>query len=68
MNKRTFLTTPEAAKFIGLKPATLEVWRVYGRGPVFLKFGRSVRYDMKDLERWIDDQARTHTGQVEGGR
>ena len=66
--KRQFVTTQEAAEYIGMKPATLEVWRVYGKGPVFRKFGRVVRYEVKDLDKWIDDQARTHTGQANQGQ
>jgi hypothetical protein len=58
MQKRTFLTTPEAAAILRIRPSTLEVWRCYGKGPAYLKFGRSVRYDQKTLEAWIDGQGR----------
>ena len=42
--------TPNAAKILGLKPGTLEVWRSIGRGPRFKKIGRKVFYDVIDLE------------------
>lgn len=58
-----FLNTPQTAAFLGLKPGTLEVWRVQGKGPAFVKFGRAVRYRIADLERWIDQQARQHTSE-----
>jgi len=60
-----FLTTPQTANYLGLKAGTLEVWRVQGKGPAFVKFGRAVRYRKADLERWIEQQAREHTGRNE---
>lgn len=48
------LKTEEAAKFLNVKPATLEQWRWNGRGPKFCKIGRSCRYRMSDLESFLD--------------
>ena len=42
--------TSKAAKILGLRPGTLEVWRSIGRGPRFKKIGRKVFYDVIDLE------------------
>ena len=47
-----FLTTNEAANYLRLKKNTLEVWRVQGRGPIFVKFGGAVRYRVSDLEKY----------------
>ena len=44
------VNTQKAAKILGLKPGTLEVWRSIGRGPRFKKIGRKVFYDVTDLE------------------
>ncbi len=55
------LNTRQAAQVLGLKPGTLEIWRVRGDGPVFLKIGRAVRYRREDLERYLDGQARRST-------
>ena len=44
------LTTQEAADFLRLKRNTLEIWRVQGRGPVFLKLGSRVLYERSALE------------------
>lgn len=49
MQKHRF-NTKGAAEILGLKQGTLEVWRSLGRGPRFLKIGRKVFYDRKDLE------------------
>jgi len=47
------LRTNEAAQQLGVKKSTLEAWRVRGGGPVFLKLGKSVRYQQEDLESFI---------------
>jgi len=62
-----WLTTKQVSEdcFGGeLKPTTLEVWRCQGKGPAFKKFGRLVRYSRADVAAWIEQQTRTHTGQV----
>ncbi|MEZ5874802.1 MAG: helix-turn-helix domain-containing protein [Hyphomicrobiales bacterium] len=51
-----FLTTVEAADYLGLSPRTLEKQRVYGGGPDFRKFGRRVMYAIEDLDRWAEAQ------------
>jgi predicted DNA-binding transcriptional regulator AlpA len=63
----TFLKTPEAASALGLSRRTLEAWRLSGGGPVFRKFGRSVRYNVTDLEQFADERKRSSTSQPAGG-
>lgn len=46
----TYLNEREAADYLRLSPKTLTRWRWAGRGPVFRKFGRAVRYAVVDLE------------------
>jgi len=48
------LKTEEAAKFLQVKPATLEQWRWSGKGPLFVKLGRSVMYRKADLDAFIE--------------
>ena len=43
------MTTREAAAFLGSTKATLENWRHWRRGPAYMKQGRSVRYRLRDL-------------------
>ncbi len=50
------LNTPEAAKYLGLRPGTLEIWRSLGKGPRYLKIGRRVVYELAD----IDAYAKAH--------
>jgi hypothetical protein len=49
-----FLTEDEiAARYRGLVSAgTLRNWRAKGRGPPFVKVGRSVLYPLAALEAW----------------
>lgn len=60
------LATPEqAAAYIGVTRQTLARWRVEGGGPAFLKLGGRVRYDLRDLETWINAGRRRSTAQRE---
>jgi len=43
------LSAPETAKYLGISTSTLSKLRVFGGGPPFLKFGRRVVYDPRDL-------------------
>ncbi len=63
MDKNDFLTTRQAAALIGLKKNTLEIWRIRGGGPRYIKFGRAVRYRQSDLETYIEAQTRQSTSQ-----
>ncbi|MGO9006140.1 MAG: helix-turn-helix transcriptional regulator [Beijerinckiaceae bacterium] len=44
----------EAAKFLGLRPITLETWRMLGKGPMFVRLSRrAIRYELADLIRFV---------------
>jgi Helix-turn-helix domain len=47
-----FLTSQEAAEILRTSIATLNYWRVLGRGPRFYRHNRSVRYLLSDLTAW----------------
>jgi excisionase family DNA binding protein len=47
-----FLTTDQAAFYIGLTSQTLKKMRRDGRGPRFRRHGRYVRYHIDDLDGW----------------
>lgn len=59
------LTTPQAAHFLNLKPATLEQWRWNGRGPRFIKIGRSCRYRISDLEAFLESRVFNNTTEAQ---
>ncbi len=44
--------THEAARLLGLKEGTLRKQRVYGGGCHFHKLSRTVRYSIRDIERY----------------
>ncbi|MEO8481995.1 MAG: helix-turn-helix domain-containing protein [Acidobacteriota bacterium] len=43
------LTEHDAARILGLSVATLRAWRLKGKGPRFVRFGRAVRYLEADI-------------------
>lgn len=53
-----FLTTDELAVMLRLSPRTIENMRLDGRGPAYLRFGKSgkaaVRYRLADVSAWLD--------------
>jgi hypothetical protein len=50
---KRFLSDAEIEGCFGIPRKTLQNWRILGRGPLYRKFGNSVRYDVADLEIWI---------------
>lgn len=60
MGKR-WLDINEAAEYLKLKKSYLyhmaEGWAA-AKGPPVIKVGQHLRYDIKDLDRWIDAQPR----------
>jgi hypothetical protein len=47
-----FLKPKETAEILGTTDATLNFWRVVGRGPKFYRHNRSVRYLLSDVTVW----------------
>ena len=58
-----YLRTPEAARFLGLSPRTLEKHRTCGTGPIYRKIGGRVVYAVPDLQAWTERGLRTSTSQ-----
>jgi len=47
------LATPqELSDYLGVPVATLTAWRYRRTGPRFVRVGKHVRYDWRDIERW----------------
>lgn len=47
-----FLSTEQAAFYLGLSPRKLQKMRAAGHGPVFRRHSRYVRYHIDDLDAW----------------
>lgn len=46
---------------LGVPEKTLAQWRYLGKGPRFIKVGRFIRYRIRDVERWLEEQSRSST-------
>ncbi len=53
LDKR-FLTAEEVAKLTSLSTETLAQWRSQRRGIPYLKIGRVVRYDLADVQVYLE--------------
>lgn len=50
-----WLTTPQAAAYLGCSKSTLEKDRVYRLLNIpFTRLGRAIRYDQQDLDRYLE--------------
>ena len=57
------LNVQEAARHLGLWESTLNKLRLSGNGPGYMKLGRRVLYDLRDLEEWAAQRKRNHTSE-----
>ncbi len=59
MNLRTireqelYLSDREVAAVLGVSVALVRKWRLLGKGPVYRRLGRAVRYCSTDLGEWL---------------
>ena len=61
---RKLIREAAAAALIDSTPATLRKWRHLGKGPEFVRFGRSIRYDVAELDRYIEAHRARSTSDV----
>jgi predicted DNA-binding transcriptional regulator AlpA len=59
------LRTPAAAEYTGYAESTLEKKRVSGDGPPFIRLGRVIVYDTRDLDGWLASRRRYSTSQAD---
>jgi predicted DNA-binding transcriptional regulator AlpA len=55
------LRTSAAADYLGYAESTLEKKRLTGDGPPFIKLGRAIVYDTRDLDAWLAARRATST-------
>lgn len=53
MNPDQFLSRLDVAALLGLSRRTLERWQKAGSGPLYYKFGNSVRYPWREMQAWV---------------
>src|SRR5262249_53708275 len=51
---KRYLRTAEAAAYIGSTKSTMEKRRLAGDGPPFIRIGRTICYDVMDLDRYCE--------------
>lgn len=62
------LDEAQTADCVGVKAATLSVWRSTGRYALpYVKSGRLVRYRAGDIRAFLESRTRNHTGEVSHG-
>ena len=62
-NQNRRLRTKEAAAYCGSTKSSFEKYRLTGEGPAYLKLGRAVVYDVKDLDEWLASKRRFSTSE-----
>ena len=58
MTAEQLIDDHQAADLLAVKPQTLRKWRMLGTGPDFVKIGRTTRYQVSALNRWVEQHAR----------
>lgn len=56
-----YLDQNGASAYTGIKPRTLESFRLRGGGPVYFKVGRRVMYSLEELDKWMYSLRRKNT-------
>jgi predicted DNA-binding transcriptional regulator AlpA len=50
------LIEAETAKYIAMSRPWLRLGRMKGTGPPYIRIGRTIRYDIRDLDNWLDSK------------
>lgn len=55
MNSDRFITPKKTAEILQVKDRTLEQWRLYGKGPPYIRVSRRcIRYDEQAVRQWME--------------
>jgi predicted DNA-binding transcriptional regulator AlpA len=54
--KEVYVRDIQAAEIVGLSVQTLRNYRFHGKGPDYVKRGRSVRYPVSALYEWMESR------------
>ncbi len=58
---RRLLRPNEAAGYLASSESTLAKYRISGKGPIYVKLGKSVLYDVRDLDAHVASHRRRST-------
>lgn len=59
LEERVLVSSTEAAQMLGISPRTLANWRVQGRGPAYVRLGKSrspILYRVSDIDAWLESR------------
>ena len=59
-----YLSTMQAAAYLGLSRQQLEIWRSKGGGPRYVKLDHAVRYKRSSLDEFMASRVREHTAET----
>ena len=60
---KKYLSSIEAARYLGVSSSMLAKKRLSGNGPRFSKLGKRVLYDVADLDLWTSQSRRSSTSE-----
>ena len=63
-NSLQLLNERQAARMLAVSCAALRRWRRERRGPEFVRCGRCVRYDIRTLERFVNENRSTRVKKI----
>ena len=63
VNRKVLLHETQAAELLSISPAWLQRKRWEGRGPVYIRHGRAIRYELGAIEDWIASHRVTPKGE-----
>lgn len=58
-DRRRLGTTEQVSEHLGVPVRTLYDWKLRGIGPQGIRVGKYLRYRWEDVERWLDEQAKS---------
>jgi hypothetical protein len=59
------LSVDKAAVYCNISPSYLNKLRVVGTGPIFIRLGRRISYDTRDLDIWLNAGRRRSTADIQ---
>jgi predicted DNA-binding transcriptional regulator AlpA len=62
------LNEHNVAELLNISVASVRRWRLFGRGPRYLKIGASVRYRPEDVSAWIESRPTGGTSNTDHDR
>ncbi|HEY8125991.1 MAG TPA: helix-turn-helix domain-containing protein [Methylocystis sp.] len=66
--QEALLNEAQAANHLNVSVRTLQQWRVSGRGPLFTKLSRAVRYRRADLDAYVARGVAQSTTQADANK